>query len=294
MSFVIFTNKLPNDPKYLQFIIDNYNKTNGSKLIYMPEYFEVYLSKEMTSFYELIFIENVFTGEVLASIIVTKDILVSRPKNKCFNYFYLNFACVRKDYRNKNIFNLLLQDVLVRFQTEYNMIYGITFEEKVKHNINVVQSFELLNIEINPQIESKEIVLNEINYLDLTVFYERKKSNLIGGVITRNFPSSSEIYRYFQFNDDYLVLYKIKYLLNKELLDMYYLTDTTIKLSEDLVNTLIKTLSNETKNGILNIPEYFINTNKLTCFNKQNVKICNYIPKDSIIKTFDLDNVKIF
>jgi hypothetical protein len=294
MSFVIFTNKLPKESKYFQFIIDNYNKMSTNKLIYTKEYFEIYLSKEITSFYELIFIEHILTGEVLASIIVTKDILRSQPKSNCFNYFYTNFACVRKDYRNKNISKLLMQDVLSRFQTEYNMLYGITFETKINNSMNILKSFKLLNINCNENYNNKEHnILNELQSVDLNEFYLKKMS--LGTCIT-NFPSCSKLYRYFQFEDQYIILYKIDYMFNNEIVCMYYLTDSTMNLSETIIIDLLDKLYDKNQNSILNIPEYLLQLplKDIKVYNEQEIKVCNYISNTCLVKEFDISNIKIF
>lgn len=293
MSWVIFTNKLPNNEKYIQFIIDNYNKTEDTKLIYTPEYFKDYLSKEMTSFYELIFIEHILTGEVLASIIVTKDKIRTPLKSKCFNAYYTNFACIRKDYRNRNITKLLLQDILNRFQTEYNIVYGITFEPQIKAGMNIIKTFRLLNINVDKIDIAPSFNLTELEKIDLAEFYEKKAQDKL---IINNFPSCSKLYRYFQFKDNYIVLYKLKYRLHGELIDVYYISDSTVKLHEDIIVDLINKLYEPTKTVILNIPEYFTaeSLKTITVYNTQEIKICNYISNDSLFTEFDINNPKIF
>lgn len=292
MSFVIFTNKLPNNKKYFQFIIDNYHKTTGSKLIYTEEYFKVYLSKELTSFYELIFLEDTFTGEVLASIIVTKDNLQTKVRNKSFSYFYTNFACIRQDYRNKNITKLLLQDILSRFQTEFNLIYGITFEDNIKTGMNILKTFKLFNI-YDKVFESKSEKLIELPEMDLNVFYNKKRE-IFDGISITNFPRKNKLYIYYKYDEDYIVLYKIKYKIDEKLIDMYYISDASNKIPEYIIIELIqKVCKNE---DILNVPEHLLETpfKVITNFCIQNIKICNYISKDSLNSYFDINNVKIF
>ena len=92
INIIEFENNFPDD-KYINFIIENYNTVETFKLIYTKKHFEYYFN--MTKYYYCLFLENETTNEVLASITVIYD--------KSSKSYYVNFACVKKELRNRGI-----------------------------------------------------------------------------------------------------------------------------------------------------------------------------------------------
>ena len=61
-------------------------------------------------------------------------------------------------------------------------------------------------------IIDKDIRIDEVKSLYLNKFYSKKRTSVINGVNIRTFPSCSSLYKYFQFEDEYFVLYKLQYI----------------------------------------------------------------------------------
>ena len=307
LIYTNFYNKLPNNEKYIQFIIDNYNDDNNNKLVYTKEHFKCYFSKQICNDYELFFIEN--DSQVLCSSVVIKE-------NKVFNtskydYYYINFACVHKNFRDQGYLVSLTKEIIKKYSSIQNCIlYGLTFRERIHSELNLIKQFQVFNVKVQENKKkidgSKKYILYEpFTSLSLTDFYIQK--NKIGdfknSCLIAQFPSSSKFYKYYSFLDketltsNHLILYNLQLYRNNQIINNYYIVESTKLLDQFIIQKLINKLE---PNSFLNVPEYLLNgidsIKTFSCYSTQECKVLliNGKNKEEIENLKDNFKIKIF
>lgn len=305
MEIVTFINKLPEKEHYFQFIIDNYVDGAGScgKLMYTYDHFVEYLSKELTDYYELAFLINKINGEVLASIIITRDIIITPKRNtllKSLNYYYLNFATVNLKYRNKGYIKYLLSGIIEKYYSEFNLIYGITFHDSIEKTLLCEKQINVYNLLIDAKIPDESIICNKVTSLNTKDFVNKKIKNKTTDyylkVMIKTFSSNSKFYLFLRVNEIVdVVIYYIQVISGNTQVMNYYLQDSTSKLTGNELNAIINYLP---KNAILNVPDFILKDESIianyTCLSKSTGELFVITTESMLYKKTMLSNIKLF
>ncbi len=161
-----FINKIP-DNSFLEFIINNYH-SNNYRLDYSIKDFQYYL-KNCMWFHACFCINS--ENEIIGSVIIT-----SYPyKSSMINY--INFACIRQDYRNKNILLDILNEISKEKQESIsgyiqnanksrgNIIFNTQIPVKNTtpiHTFNFVYTGMISGL---PEMQIKQIKYKDITFL---------------------------------------------------------------------------------------------------------------------------------
>jgi len=276
LNIISFENELPEN-KYLDFIIENYNYSTDSLILdYNYSYFKHYVSKDMCSFYKFYFVLTPDNKTIIASIVLTKEnmyidnnktTLVSN-NNEVKHYYYLNFACVHKDYRKNKLIEKLTYSIYYKYKNNNSLIYAITTKTCGRDEFNIIKQFKVYNLWNKQLSQNNKLLYNNksklyitnIEYIDPNVFYEKKFKYIMKSIkknkdfnenstnfrlsinYCKNLHSTNAIYHYLLLEDNssffnhkskYIILYKLD--LNcsstNKIYDNYYITDSTQKLS---------------------------------------------------------------
>lgn len=250
MKIHSYINSFP-DENYINFIINNYNTFDNNKHIYTKEHFEWYLSKNNAEYYECIYIEY-------CDIIISTLMIIKLKKNKN-NIFYINFACVDKNFRNKGLVNIMINYVKKNYNNELFYFYTV---KQIKY-LNSYKKFNFIKIE-------RKNCLNE-------------KSNL-----KCFFKETSKFH--IEIKDLKIKIYTIKLFSNDKIYNNYYITDCE-SITKNIINYIFNTFK-ECDNVF--IPNYLNIDYKNLIFQKFDY---NYIYLVNASKTSHLellDTIDIF
>lgn len=215
MKINSYINSFPKDD-YFNFIIDNYNTFDNNRHIYTKEHFEWYLSRDNVEYYECIYIE--YYDMIISSLIIVK---LKKNKN---NLFYINFACVDKNFRNKGLVNLMIDYVKKNYKNELFYFYTV---KKFKQ-FPSYKKFYFIQLK-KSELHNKN---NEV--------HNKKKDIVSNSNVKFTVKETSKFHLNLNINGKNIEIYKVKLNYNNKIYNNYYITNSNIIIDTNIINSIYK------------------------------------------------------